>query len=124
MNELFSYKNQKNLKKIQKEEKMLKVNKDIAPAKRDQLIAKKEKFVKEVLADIELSEMDDIFEKLEMNVQPGEKNKVEDLRDKYYKNDIEYDDLLKLSEKYNLYYHRINKHSKKCNNLVKLENIY
>ena len=103
---------------------MLKVNKDIAPAKRDQLIAKKEKFVKEVLADIELSEMDDIFEKLEMNVQPGEKNEVEDLRDKYYKNDIEYDDLLKLSEKYNLYYHRINKYSKKCNNLVKLENIY
>ena len=26
------------------------------------------------------------------------------MRDKYYKNDIEYDDLLKLSEKYNLYY--------------------
>ena len=124
MNELFSYKNQKVVKKIQKEEAKLKAAKENNPKKQYDLAMKKKELVQEALADIDVDEMYDIFEKLENCVHTGEKLEIKNLRSKYDSNTFEYDDLLELRLKFNLYYERINKNLKKYNNLKKLEKIY
>lgn len=124
MNELFSYKNQKVVKKIQKEEAKLKAAKENNPKKQYDLAMKKKELVQEALADIDVDEMYDIFEKLENCVHTGEKLEIKNLRSKYDSNTFEYDDLLELRLKFNLYYERINKNLKKYNNFKKLEKIY